>query len=64
MNNFIQTITGQGDNANHVVIEQYVEVHEPNAVVRVHKVQLTITEPKISRMSLVERRRRRAALKY
>lgn len=29
MNNFIQTITGQGDNANHVVIEQYVEVHEP-----------------------------------
>lgn len=50
MNNFIQTITGQGDNASHVVIEQYVEVHEPGAVVRVNKVQLTITEPKISRM--------------
>lgn len=64
MNNFIQTITGQGDNANHVVIEQYVEVHEPGAVVRVNKVQLTITVPKIYRMSLVERRRRRAALKY
>jgi len=66
MSKLIQIITGQGDDANQSVFEQDVEIHERNGIVRVNKVQLTPNKsnPRVFRTSLVERRRRRASLKF
>jgi len=66
MSKLIQISTGPGDGANQSVFEQDVEIHERNGIVRVNKVQLTPNKsnPRVFRTSLVERRRRRASLKF
>ena len=61
MNRIIEMITSQGDHAKPAAVEQELEIHGPNEVVRVHTVRLSPQklEPKAPRMTLVERCRRR-----
>lgn len=66
MSRIIEMITGRADHAKPTAVEQEVEIHGPNEVVRIQTVRLSPKnqEPKTPRLRLVERRRRRTGRRF